>query len=98
MLLRLTPALGGDGTVFGITAMNDTGSTVLTVFDTDLPRLGNVHGYRGWRNRIHVRDATGRLTVFRRIAVQVRLVKSDNSPIGNWIDLLFLCHCYRDMK
>ena len=79
MLLRLTPALGGDGTVHGIIAMNDTGSGILTVFNTDLPRLGNVQGYGGWRNPVHVRDATDTITVFPTIAVQVRPVRDDNS-------------------
>jgi len=39
MLLRLTPALGGDGIVFGIIAMNDTGSDILTLFRSDLTQL-----------------------------------------------------------
>ena len=46
MLLRLIPELGGDGTVCGIIAMNDTGSDVLSLFTTDLPYLrGNIQGY-----------------------------------------------------
>jgi len=52
----------------------------------DLPRLGNVQGYRDWRNPVRVLDANGTATVFRRIAVQVRPVRDDNSPLGNWID------------
>jgi len=48
MQLRLTPAHGGDGTVSGIIAMNDTGSDILSLFDTDIPHLGNIQGYRGW--------------------------------------------------
>ena len=44
MLVRLTPALGGDGTVHGIIAMNDTGSDLLTLFNTDLALLGNIQG------------------------------------------------------
>jgi hypothetical protein len=47
MLLRLTPALGGDGTVCGIIIMNDTGSDFLTFVTTDLPLLGNIQGYAG---------------------------------------------------
>jgi hypothetical protein len=49
MLLRLTPTLGGDGTVYGIIAMNDTGSDILSLFTIDLPHLvGNIQGYLGW--------------------------------------------------
>jgi hypothetical protein len=47
MLVRLIPAQGGDGTTHGIIAMNDTGSDVPTLFDIDMPYLGNVHGYNG---------------------------------------------------
>jgi hypothetical protein len=39
MLLRLTPGHGGDGTVYGIIAINDTGSDMLTLFNTDLAEL-----------------------------------------------------------
>jgi len=58
MLLRLTPAYGGDGTVHGIIAMNDTGSDVLTLFNTDLALLGNIHGYMGWRLPAFVGDCS----------------------------------------
>jgi hypothetical protein len=30
------PELGGDGTIHGILALNDTGSNMLTVYDVDL--------------------------------------------------------------
>jgi hypothetical protein len=86
MLLRLTPALGGDGTVLGIIAMNDTGSEILTLFDTDLPLLGNSQGYNGWIGPAAVVDATGTVTVFPTMFVQVRPVRDDNTPWGNWID------------
>ena len=86
MLLRLIPELGGDGTVCGIIAMNDTGSDVLSLFTTDLPYLGgNIQGYLGWLGMTRVRDANGVVTPFRRIMVQVKLVKDDNSPWSDWI-------------
>jgi hypothetical protein len=40
MLLGLIPGLGGDGTRYGVIAMNDTGSDVLTIFDVEMPLLG----------------------------------------------------------
>ena len=86
MLLRLTPAFGGDGTVLGIIAMNDTGSDLLTLFTTDLPLLGNSQGYIGWMGPMSVIDASGTTTVFPMIFVQVRPVRDDNTPWGNWID------------
>jgi hypothetical protein len=80
MLLRLTPLLGGDGTVHGIITMNDTGSDILSVFTTDLPRLGNIQGYTGWQAPTTVIDANGGMTFFPTILVQVRLVRDDNTP------------------
>jgi hypothetical protein len=86
MLLRLTPALGGDGTTIGIIVMNDTGSDILTLFTTDLLALGNTQAYRGWPGSMGVMDATGMITFFPRILVQVQLVRDDNTPWSNWID------------
>lgn len=64
MLLRLIPAHGGDGTTYGRMAMNDTGSDLLTLFTTDLLRLGNVQGYTGWQGQTGVIDATGTITTY----------------------------------
>jgi len=88
-LLRLSPDLGGDGTTIGIAVLNDTGSDYLTVFETDLPLLGNMEMYSGQRNPVTTRDANGVLTPRQRrqrMAVQVRLVRGDDSPWGDWID------------
>jgi hypothetical protein len=48
MELRLVPEYGGDGTSHGITALNDTGSNILTVFDIDFLYLGAYQFYSGW--------------------------------------------------
>jgi hypothetical protein len=88
MLLRLTPAYGGDGTTHGIITMNDTGSNMLTLFAADLQQLGNIQGYMGWLGLTNVRDASGTITVCPRILVQVQLVRDDNTPWGGWIDEL----------
>ena len=86
MLLRLIPALGGDGTVCGIIAMNDTGSDMLSLFTTDLPYLGgNIQGYLGWNGFTSVTDASGGATICPIILVQVQLVRNDDSPWGGWI-------------
>ena len=90
MLLRLTPEFGGDGTIHGIIAMNDTGSNILTLFDTDLLQLGNVQGYGGWQMPAETYDATGAATLFSTLYVQVQLVNDDNMPWSNWIDELAL--------
>ena len=88
MLLRLTPGRGGDGTVHGIIAMNDTGSDMMTLFTTDLQLLGNIQGYAGWLLPTGVIDANGLTTSFPTIHVQVQLVRDDNTPWGDWIDEL----------
>ncbi|KIN00500.1 hypothetical protein OIDMADRAFT_19556 [Oidiodendron maius Zn] len=86
MLLRLTPELGGDGTEYGIIAMNDTGSDILSLFTTDIPNLGNNAGYLGWHGPVAIIDANGSITLFQRILVQVQLVRDDNTPWSDWID------------
>jgi hypothetical protein len=86
MLLRLMPQRGGDGTVHGIIAMNDTGSDVLTLFDTDMPHLGNIQAYAGWRGQTAVRNANGTIDICPEILVQVQLARDDSSPWSDWID------------
>ena len=85
MLLRLIPHLGGDGTVYGIIAMNDTGSDILTIFDVDMPYLGNSQGYAGWVGPVMISGAGGVVGVYPKINVQVQLVRDDNSPWSDWI-------------
>jgi len=66
--------------------MNDTGSEALTLFTTDFPYLGgNIQGYRAWLPDSNILDANGGITVFPTILVQVRLVKDDNTPWGDWV-------------
>jgi hypothetical protein len=94
MQLRLTPIHGGDGTVCGIIVMNDTGLDILSLFTTDLPFLGNIQGYTGWHAPASIMDASGSSTVFPRIFVQVRLMRDDNTPWGDWIDELAIVKQY----
>ena len=74
MLIRLIPDLGGDETsVTGIIAMNDTGSNVLTLYDSDLTRMGNLNQYNGWENIVNV-DTASRSAAFRSLLVEVQLL------------------------
>jgi hypothetical protein len=57
MLLRLIPELGGDGTTYPISVLNDTGSGIMTIFDTDMLRLGNKQGYSGYLSPTTITDA-----------------------------------------
>jgi len=88
MLVRLKPQRGGDGTIHGIIAMNDTGSDILTLFDTDLLHLGNIQGYTGWPGPVAVGNANGTVGVYPLIHVQVQMVRNDCSPWSDWIDEL----------
>jgi hypothetical protein len=85
MLLRLIPDQGGDGTVHGIIAMNDTGSDILSLFDTDMPYLGNLQGYGGWIGNVAINYANGTTNVYPKLLVEVQLVRNDNSPWSDWI-------------
>ena len=46
-MIRLTLDEGGDGTFMVITMLNDTGSDVMPMFDTDLPKLDDLTNYIG---------------------------------------------------
>jgi hypothetical protein len=86
MLLRLMPHLGGDGTVCGIVAINDTGSDVLSLFHSDLQYLGNIQGYAGWLGNIAIACANGAINIYPRILVEVQMVRDNNTPWSDWID------------
>jgi hypothetical protein len=86
MLLGLTPQRGGDGTVHGIIAMNDTGSEILTLFNTDITHLGTFQGYTGWLGQVGILDANGTIVNYPWLEVQVQLVRDDDSPWSNWIN------------
>ena len=84
MVVRLMPYHGGDGTACGIIAMNDTGSDVLSLFHSDMQRLGNMQGYAGWRGVIGILSANGIINSHPRILVEVQLVRDDNTPWSDW--------------
>lgn len=59
MEVRLCSELGGDGTRHGINVLNDTGSDVLTIFNTDLMSLGNYEQYTCWLEYIYISGCNG---------------------------------------
>jgi len=85
MLLRLIPDQGGDGTVYGIIAMNDTRSDILSLFDTDMLHLGNLQGYAGFVGNVAIRFANGAINIYPKILVEIQLVRNDDSPWSDWI-------------
>jgi hypothetical protein len=77
---------GGDGTVRGIIAMNDTGSDILSLFNSDLQHLGNIQGYTGWRGVIPISYGNGAIQHYPKIRVEVQLVRDDNTPWSDWVE------------
>jgi len=85
MFLRLMPHQGGDGTVHGIIAMNDTGSNILSLFHSDMQHLGNIQGYTGWQGFTGILCANGTINHYPTIEVEVQLVRDNNTPWSDWI-------------
>lgn len=86
MELRLIPFKGGDGTVHGITVMNDTGSSILSLFDIDMHQLGDLSQYTGYAPPVEVVTASGASEFLPCLVAQVRLVRQDLTPWTVWIN------------
>jgi hypothetical protein len=65
--------------------MNDTGSEILALFDTDMLSLGNLQGYTGWFEQAAIQSANGMIDIYSKIHVQVQMVGDDNLPWSDWI-------------
>lgn len=86
MEVRLCPELGGDGTRHGINVLNDTGSDVLTIFNTDLTSLGNYEQYAGWLGYVFIGGCNGNVEMLLSLMVDIRLVRPGSLvPGGNWL-------------
>ena len=84
--MRLDPALGGDGTTILCALLNDTGSDLQTVFDTDLATLlGTTQVYNGYGTVTAITTASG--VVHRQtIAIHVKLVHANGEEFSEWIE------------
>lgn len=86
MELRLFQDFGGDGTIHGIAALNDTGSTLLTLLDIDFAYLGDIGAYRAWGPFIDVENASGDIDLLLSLFIEVRLVDPTTLlPWSAWI-------------
>jgi hypothetical protein len=86
MEVRLAPALGGDLSTIWIGVLNDSGSTVLTLFYMDLAALGNYFAYCGWFPYVSVLNAAGQTEWLMNLLVEIRLVDSVTlEPWGKWV-------------
>lgn len=65
--------------------MNDTGSDLLTLYDLDMPYLGNSDGYAGWLGIAVVRCANGTVDHHRILRVQVQMMGDGDIPWSDWI-------------
>ena len=84
MYVRLLTELGGDGTAWGISVLNDTGSDIMSVFNTDLLQVGGgIQAYGGWAGNKRIYNANGTFDICRTLLVEVQLVRDDLSP---WTD------------
>ncbi|KFY29246.1 hypothetical protein V491_00125 [Pseudogymnoascus sp. VKM F-3775] len=77
---------GGDGTAWGVSVLNDTGSTITSIFDIDLLHLGGLQAYSGWVGNIEIGTANGAVDICRSLLVEVQLVRDDLSPWTDWIE------------
>lgn len=85
MLIRLAPGHGGDGTIYPVRCLNDTGSSFSTMFHTDFASLGNMIAYDGWMGHQRVLLANGAVERLPLMAVQVRLTTQNGDPWSVWI-------------
>lgn len=86
MEVRLRSIFGGDGTRLGIFVLSDTGSSMLTLLETDLGQLGRIDDYYGWCHTVYVLVANGAVEHLRSLWVEVRFVITETLvPWGPWI-------------
>lgn len=77
MEVRLVLERGGDGTTHRIAVLNDTESSLMTLFDVDLQQLGNVASYLGYIDLVSVTNASGGYDLLPELIVQIRLIRED---------------------
>ncbi|KAI4148192.1 MAG: hypothetical protein LQ340_005188 [Diploschistes diacapsis] len=85
-LIRLSLWAGGDGSTTNITMMNDTGSDIMTLLDTDLANLGNLDNYIGGTDIIPISSANGIVEYLWRHYLDVQLCTQAGEPMGRWFD------------
>ena len=67
-----------------VNMVNDTGSDVLTMFDTDLPLLGNMSKYVTAGPSIHLTLADGTAQSLPALWVEVRVTEFDGTNPSPW--------------
>lgn len=85
MEIRLDPAKGGEGIAHAISVINDTGSCIMVILDTDLAQLGDTRSFTGWIGFARIVNSSGRAEIFRTLRLQVRLLNSYQTPWTDWM-------------
>lgn len=86
MEIRIHPEKGGDNTVHRISVIHDTGSTVMSILETDRNQLGNLQNFTGDMGDVRVRNSSGVLEIFPMIWIQLRLLNAQQQPvIARWV-------------
>jgi len=76
---------GGDNTIqTDIGILNDTGSEILTIYDTDIVLL-SCAGHGGSVGHVFITDANGGLSAFPRWNMEIQLTTEDGDAWSPWI-------------
>lgn len=67
------------GLSYGIVVLNDTGRTILSIFDIDLAQLGNHEMYLGWSEVVRVSCANGAADCLFSLSGEIRFVETASS-------------------
>ena len=86
MRLRLVQSLGGNGTTHRIKVLNDTGSTILRLFDDDMEKVGLSPEYRGQGLKTIVVYANGTEDSLQSVTVEVQLCYNGGAGWSEWIE------------
>ncbi|KAL9116405.1 MAG: hypothetical protein Q9187_007070 [Circinaria calcarea] len=82
--MRLPEYYGGNGNVVNVAILNDTGSTVQTLFDPDLNAMGyDPLTYTGNSGPLQIQTANGTVTR-QSLWVEMQLMKPDGTPTSRW--------------
>lgn len=86
MEVRLASGSKRDETRHDISCLNDTGSDLLTLFYTDLMRMGPYQQYRGYNGFVDLALADGQVETLMRVRVEIRFVRPSTLLLwGDWM-------------
>ncbi|KAM5436677.1 hypothetical protein McanMca71_001793 [Microsporum canis] len=80
----MIPAAVPEPSSINVTMLNDTGSNMLTVFDTDLIALAIPPTYGGFGSYVSMSTAGGQVQR-QHIVVEVQLLDSQGNPVSDWV-------------